>query len=108
MKIANPILNINEHYFPEEHRDIIRKLQLAISDEIIQNTMDVEDEIIAELADKERRIEDLMDSINQKDTVINQKDSVISQKDSEISQKDRVLNEQEKLIAELKRKLGEK
>ena len=35
--------------FPEAYRDIIRKLQRAILDEGIQNTMDVEDEIIAEL-----------------------------------------------------------
>ena len=92
-KESNHILNISENDFPEEYRDIIRKLQRAISDEEIQNTMDVEDEIIAELADKERRIGDLMDSINQKDT--------------EISQNYKTINEKDKLIEELKRKLGE-
>lgn len=81
------ILNINESDFPEAYRDIIRKLQRAISDEEIQNTMDVEDEIIAELEDKERQIEDMRDSITQLGKVIKDKD---------------------KLIEELKRKLEEK
>jgi predicted RNase H-like nuclease (RuvC/YqgF family) len=100
-KESNHILNINEKDFPEKYRDIVRKLQRAILDDEIQNTMDIEDEIIAELADKERRIGDLIDSINQKDTEI-------SKKDTEISQKDYALNEKDKLIEELKRKLGEK
>jgi len=86
-KESNHILNINESDFPEEYRDIIRKLQRACSDEDIQNTMDVEDEIIAELEDKERRIEDMKDSLTQMGKVISEKD---------------------KLIEELKRRLGEK
>lgn len=93
-KESDHILNINESDFPEEYRDIIRKLQRAISDEDIQNTMDVEDEIIAELENKERRIGDLIESINQKDKALSDKDKALSDKD--------------KLIEELKRKLGEK
>jgi hypothetical protein len=93
-KESDHILNINESDFPEEYRDIIRKLQRAISDEDIQNTMDVEDEIIAELEDKERRIEDMKESITKMGQVISEKDNVISEKD--------------RLIEELKRKLGEK
>lgn len=93
-KESDHILNINESDFPEEYRDIIRKLQRAISDEDIQNTMDVEDEIIAELENKERRIGDLIESINQKDKALIDKDKALSDKD--------------KLIEELKRKLGEK
>ena len=99
-KESNHILNISENDFPEQYRDIIRKLQRAILDDEIQNTMDIEDEIIAELADKERQIGDLIDSINQKDTEI-------CQKDTEISQNYKTINEKDKLIEELKRKLGE-
>ncbi len=86
-KESDHILNINENDFPEEYRDIIRKLQRAISDEDVQNTMDVEDEIIAELEDKERRIEDMKESITKMGQVISEKD---------------------RLIEELKRKLEEK
>ena len=100
-KESDHILNINEKDFPEEYREIIRKLQRAISDEDIQNTMDVEDEIVAELETKERRIGDLMD-------VINQKDKVLSEKDKALTDKDKALSDKDKLIEELKRKLGEK
>ena len=121
-KESNHILNINESSFPEEYRDIIRKLQRAILDEGIQNTMDVEDEIIAELEEKERRIEDMKDSIekmgqalSEKDKALNEnqkalseKESVISEKDKALSEKDKALSEKDKEIEELKRKLGEK
>lgn len=100
-KESDHILNVNESDFPEEYRDIIRKLQRAILDEDIQNTMDVEDEIIAELEDKERRIGDLIDSINQKDKTIFENQKALSDKDKALSDKD-------KIIEELKRKLGEK
>ena len=120
-KETDHILNINEFDFPEEYRDIIRKLQRAVSDDEIQKTMDVEDEIIAELEEKERKIEDMKDSIAQKDkvisekdnvicekdNVINEKDNVISEKDNVISEKDNVISEKDKLIEELKRRLGE-
>jgi hypothetical protein len=99
-KESDHILNINENDFPEEYRDIIRKLQRAIADEDIQNTMDVEDEIIAELEKKERRIGDLIDSINRKD-------KALSEKDKALSEKDNVINEKDKIIEELKRKLEE-
>ena len=93
-KESDHILNINESDFPEEYRDIIRTLQRAISDEDIQNTMDLEDEILEELEKKERRIGDLLDSINIKDKALDEKDKALDEKD--------------KLIEELKRKLGQK
>ncbi len=107
-KESDHILNINEVAFPEEYRDIIRKLQSAMSDEDIQNTMDVEDEILEELEKKERRIGDLIDSINQKDKALDEKNNVISEKNNVISEKDNVISEKDRLIADLKRKLGEK
>ncbi len=101
LKESDHILNINESDFSEEYREIIRKLQRAVFDEDILNTMNIEDEIVAELENKDRRIGDLIDTINEKDSVINEKDSVINEKD-------KALNEMNRLIEELKRKLGEK
>ena len=83
-KESNHILNINEQDYPKEFRDIIRKLQKAILDEEIQNTMDVEDEVIEVLGNKEREIEGLKDTISEKDNVISEKDEEISEKDREI------------------------
>lgn len=69
-KESNHILNINEGDYPEEFGNVIRKLQKAVLDEEIQNTMDVEDEVIEVLGDKEREIEGLKDTISEKDKEI--------------------------------------
>lgn len=88
---SSHILNVDENDFPEEFREIIRKLQRAVSDEQIQNTMDIEDEIIAELEQKEREIENLVDVISKKDHVISEKDQALSEKDLEIERLKKLL-----------------
>ena len=50
------ILRINENDFSKEYREVIRRLQKAIAEPDVRNTMDMEDEIIEELKDKERVI----------------------------------------------------
>ena len=48
--------DIDEHEYPEEHQDIIRRLRQACSEKQIRDTMICEDEVLAELADMERAI----------------------------------------------------
>jgi len=48
-------ISINEKDYPKRYQPIIRRLIKAVSDEIILQTMDVEDEIIEELEIRERR-----------------------------------------------------
>ena len=50
------ILNISEDDFPIAHKDIIRRLQRAASEPEVRSTMDAEDQILRELATKERWI----------------------------------------------------
>jgi len=69
-KESNHILNVNEEDFPEELKDIIRKLQKAVVDDEIQNTMDIEDEVLQEIRNREREIENLKDSLSEKDKEI--------------------------------------
>lgn len=107
-KESRHILNVNEEDFPEEFRDIIRKLQQARMDEEVQETMDLEDEILAELAMRERHIDDLVDSLSKKENIIQEKDQELNKKDQALSEKDQQLKEQLKLIEELKKKLGNK
>lgn len=104
-KESNHILNISEDDYPIEFRDIVRKLQKAVVDEEIQNTMDVEDEILDVLCDREREIEDLKEALSEKDNVITEKDNVIVEKENVIIEKDKALVEQEKEIKRLKKML---
>ncbi|MCF8373508.1 MAG: hypothetical protein K9H64_17950 [Bacteroidales bacterium] len=129
LKESDHILNINEKDYPDKFSDIIRKLQKAMVDEEVQMTMEIEDEILAELEEKEREIESLAESLaknkallsekdsklfekdsmlSEKDSMLLEKDSMLSQKDSMLSEKDNMLSEKDKEIAELKRLLGRK
>ena len=63
MHIANPIytrhiLNVDEDAFPEEYREIIRRLRKAMEDPQKRREMELEDDIIKELQDKKRQIEE--------------------------------------------------
>jgi len=50
------ILNVDEEYFPEEYREIIRRLRKAMEDPEKRRIMEVEDEIFNELKNLERQI----------------------------------------------------
>jgi uncharacterized coiled-coil protein SlyX len=85
------ILNINEDDFPEKYRPLIRRLQRAIAEPEIINTMNVEDEILTDLENLERKIAD--------------QEMALEEKEKALEEKDRVLEEQKKIIEALKRKL---
>ncbi len=51
------ILAMNEADYPEKYREIIRRLQAIVVEPLVRRTMYVEDEILEELAMKERQIE---------------------------------------------------
>ena len=48
------ILNVNEDEFPEEYRTIIRRLRMASENDEVQIQMEMEDDFMKELQDKER------------------------------------------------------
>jgi hypothetical protein len=73
------ILNVNEDDFPETYRPIIRRLRMASESEDIQIEMEMEDDYMKELQDKERLL----------------------------AQKDKIIEEQGRAIEELKRQLEE-
>jgi len=88
------VLNVNDDDFPEELKVIIRRLQRAISEPQIRKTMDIEDEILEELENKER--------------AIYKRDEIIKEKDKTIEDNKKTIEDKDKLIEELKRKLEKK
>jgi len=68
------VLNVKEKGFPKKYQHIIRRLQQAVAVPEVQQTMDVEDEILEELQDKERLIAKLS---NAKDNALADKKSGI-------------------------------
>jgi hypothetical protein len=73
------ILNITEVDYDEEYRELIRRLQRAIAEPEVRNTMDVEDEILQELKNKERAIYNRDELIKVKDKTILEKDRIIEE-----------------------------
>ena len=91
------ILDVDDESFPEEYRQIIRRLRKAMEDPKTRRNMELEDEIIKEIQDKERQIEAMGKTIadNAKTIADNAKT---------IADKDQTIAELEKEIAKLKYK----
>ena len=83
------ILELNENHYPEKYHRLIRRLQHAIAEPMIRKTMDVEDDYLDYLEDKERMIE--------------QQGLELKKKNQEIEEKDQLIAEQNRLIEQLKK-----
>ncbi len=90
----NHILNIREEDFPEKYHSVIRRLQRAIAETKVRDTMDLEDEILEELGDMERTIA--------------KKNELIEESKKEIEESKKIIEEKDKTIEELKRRLGDR
>ncbi|MBF0121454.1 MAG: hypothetical protein HQK79_21710 [Desulfobacterales bacterium] len=93
------IMNVKEEDFPEKYRDIIRRLQRAVAEENVRDTMDLEDEILEELEFKERKILKQYAIIEEKDRAFK---IALEEKDKEFK---KALEEKDKIIEEMRRKL---
>ena len=89
----NHILNVHEEDFPKKHRPLIRRLQNAAQTDEVRQAMDIEDEILEELADLERKIEE--------------KDKSIEEIGKTVVEKDKTIEEKDRIIADLMKKLQE-
>jgi hypothetical protein len=94
------IMNVNENDFPEIYRPIIRRLRMACLDEQIQIEMEMEDDYLKELQDRDR-------SLAAKDKTIEEQDKVIEEQGKELEEKDKTIEEDKKVIAEQNKELEE-
>ena len=106
------ILNVNEDDFPEQYRPVIRRLRMACESEDIQVEMEMEDDYLAELQDKERDIarqgkeikEQKKEIKEQKKAIEEQKKAIEEQKNA-IEEQKKAIEEQQKIIEELKKQV---
>jgi hypothetical protein len=109
------LLKVDENEYPETCRPIIRRLRMASGDEDIQAEMEMEDDFMKELQEREWSIMEQDKALEEKDKVIEQdkkalkeKDKVIEEKDKVIEEKGKALEEQNKLIKKLQEQLAKK
>ena len=89
------VLDVDDDSFPEKYREIIRRLRKAMEDPKKRREMELEDDIIRELQDKERQIEKM-------NIALEENAKAIAEKIQTIADKDQTIAELEKEIAELK------
>jgi len=80
------VLDIDEEAYPEAYRKVVRWLNGAVSEPQIGRTMEVEDEILAELEDIERRMVGMEKALEEKDQIIGEKDRALAEKDRLIAE----------------------
>lgn len=97
------ILNVSEEDFPEQYRDFIRRLQKAALVQEIRKKMDIEDEILEELSDKEHVLAEQEILIEKQEILIEKQEKTIEEKEKTIEEKDKAI---EFLQAELNRILN--
>ena len=88
------VLNIEESDFPEKYREIIRRLLKAIAEPDIRRKIDLED--------------DLIEEIYNKDKAIAKRDAIIEENQVELKEHKTTIEEQQEMIEELRNKLNDK
>ena len=96
------ILELNENNYPEKYHRLIRRLQRAIAEPTIRKTMDVEDDYLDYLEDKERVIEQQGQELKKNKQMIEENKQVIEESKQVIEEKDQLIAEQNRLIEQLK------
>ena len=94
-------LKINEGDLPERYRPLLRRLQKAVAEPMVRQTMDAEDDLIEEIKDYQRMI-------SSKETIIQAKDQLILEKDIAILKKDKAIEEKEQTILKKDKAIEEK
>ena len=101
-------LKINPEDYPVKHRKIIRRLQQAAVEEDVRETMDLEDEIIGDLENLERKIQKTEEKLGKKEEELKSKDKELNENKKRLESTEKELENREKLIKELKMKLNHK
>jgi len=102
------LLEVDEAVYPEEYRKVVRWLNGAVSKPEIRKTMEVEDEILAEFEDIERRMAGLEKTLEENAKALEEKDQALEEKDQAIEEKDQALEENARALEEKARELAEK
>jgi uncharacterized coiled-coil protein SlyX len=92
------IMIVNEMDFPEIYRPIVRRLRMAYEDEQVQIEMEMEDEYIEDILNRERLIA-------KKDKALKEKDRTLKEKDNTLKEKNKTIEKQKKTIHNLIKQL---
>ena len=98
-------MNIDEKDLPERYIPLLRRLQKAVADASVRQTMDAEDDIIEEFKDYQRVISEKEGIITEKEGIITEKEGIITEKEGIITEKEGIIKDKEKTISEKQRQI---
>jgi hypothetical protein len=101
------ILKVDERAFPKIYQPIIRRLHMASESEDIQMEMEMEDDYIKELQDKERYIAEQKQELAESKKELAESKQELAESKKTIEKKDKTIEAKDKLIEELKKQLAE-
>lgn len=78
------LLRVNEDDFPERYQPLIRRLQKAIAEPILRETMEAEDDLIEEFKDYQRLISEKEQVISEKEQVISEKEQALQARQAQL------------------------
>ncbi len=84
----------------ELQKKIAERLRYAASDSEIKKKMDIEQDILIELQNLERKINEQEEMIQKKDKALEEKDKALEEKDKALGEKDKALEEKDKALEE--------
>ena len=93
-------LEIDENIYPEKYRPIIRKLLEAYASKQVRDEMQIEDNFINELLDRDKLIAEQKKEIEKTKEELERKDNTIAEKENTIAEKENTIAEKENTIAE--------
>jgi len=91
-------LEINDEYLDDEVKCVVHRLLKAAAAPNVRRAMEIEDEILSEIEDRDTTIMMKNKEIEQKEQEIEQKEQEIEQKEQEIEQKEQVIEQKEQVI----------
>ena len=101
------ILDVDDESFPDEYQQIIRRLRKAMEDPQKRREMELEDDIIKELKERERQIEEKDKALEEKDKALEEKDKALEENAKALTEKDKTISDSTKTIAELEKEIAE-
>ena len=91
-------LEINDEHMDEEVKYVVHRLLKAAAAPAVRRAMEIEDEILSEIEDRDTTIMLKNKVIEEKEQVIEQKEQVIEQKEQVIEQKEQMIRSMVKML----------
>ena len=91
-------LEINDEHLDDEVKCVVHRLLKAAAAPNVRRAMEIEDEILSEIEDRDTTIMMKNKEIEQKEQLIEQKEQLIEQKEQVIEQKEQVIEQKEQVI----------